>query len=79
MSEIFGGGGGVDNGDSGDIHEGGNSVVDETYTPPKVTVDTESADCSHYEEDGYYCVPYYQCEDGEIVVDGGAGEAKKDT
>ncbi len=38
-----------------------------------MTVDTESTDCSHYEEDGYYCVPYYQCEEGEIVVDGGNG------
>ncbi len=38
-----------------------------------MTVDTESTDCSHYAEDGYYCVPYYQCEEGEIVVDGGNG------
>ena len=26
--------------------------------------------CAAYRSDGYECVPYYQCEDGEIIDDG---------
>jgi len=31
---------------------------------------TSGASCSDYKADGYECVPYYQCEDGEIIDDG---------
>ena len=31
-------------------------------------VDTDS--CEAYRSEGYECVPYYQCEDGEIIDDG---------
>ena len=33
-------------------------------------VDTSGGSCSDYKADGYECVPYYQCEDGEIIDDG---------
>ncbi|XP_040571487.1 phenoloxidase-activating factor 2 [Lepeophtheirus salmonis] len=35
-----------------------------------VLVDTTSKNCSYYANKDYKCVPYYGCEDGEIVTDG---------
>ena len=36
-----------------------------------VTDDTKFEECSYYTSThGYECVPYYQCEDGEILTDG---------
>ncbi|CAB4065922.1 Phenoloxidase-activating factor 2 [Lepeophtheirus salmonis] len=35
-----------------------------------VLVDTASKNCSYYANKDYKCVPYYGCEDGEIVTDG---------
>ncbi|CAB4065921.1 unnamed protein product [Lepeophtheirus salmonis] len=34
-------------------------------------VDTSYEDCAYYADQDYKCVPYYTCEDGEIVTDGG--------
>ncbi len=82
VSEIFGtvgADGGVYDGDGDDSPPNDNSVVDSTFVPPSVNVNTDSPNCSYYEEDGYYCVPYYQCEEGEIVVDGGAGGREQDS
>ncbi len=39
--------------------------------PASTLVDDTSHSCSDYLEDGYECVPYDLCFDGEIVVDGG--------
>lgn len=53
---------------------GGGSIVDESFEKPTSTVDNQSPTCSYYENDGYFCVPYYQCSGlGEIIVDGGDG------
>jgi len=38
--------------------------------PAKTVVDTVDNPCSHYFDAGYRCVPYYQCQNGEVVVDG---------
>jgi len=34
-------------------------------------VDSQENPCSFYADAGYNCVPYYQCSNGTIVVDGG--------
>ncbi|CAB4065917.1 Phenoloxidase-activating factor 2 [Lepeophtheirus salmonis] len=34
-------------------------------------VDTSYEECAYYADQDYKCVPYYNCEDGEIVTDGG--------
>ena len=39
-------------------------------TPAKTVVDTVDNPCSHYFDAGYRCVPYYTCQNGEVVVDG---------
>lgn len=37
-------------------------------------VDTTSVHCSDYADQGYQCVPYYECDEyGEIITDGGEG------
>ena len=38
--------------------------------PAKTVVDSQDNPCSFYSDAGYRCVPYYQCQNGEIVVDG---------
>merc|ERR1719203_377996 len=35
-----------------------------------IVVDDESLTCLEYADQGYRCVPYYSCEDGEIIIDG---------
>ncbi len=48
------------------------TVDDAAYGAPAATKeDDRSQVCSDYEDDGYECVPYDLCFDGEIVVDGG--------
>jgi len=37
---------------------------------PDITVDNTSNNCTDYADQGFRCVPYYSCEDGEIVIDG---------
>merc|ERR1711971_249510 len=37
---------------------------------PTIVVDDESLTCLEYADQGYRCVPYYSCEDGEIIIDG---------
>ncbi len=39
--------------------------------PAKTTTDDRSGVCVDYAEDGFECVPFDLCLDGEIVVDGG--------
>jgi len=36
----------------------------------RATVEARPGPCSDYERDGYECVPYYQCNNGEIITDG---------
>ena len=38
--------------------------------PAKTVVDSVDKPCSYYFDSGYRCVPYYQCQNGEVVVDG---------
>jgi len=37
---------------------------------PSITVDDEARNCLEYADQGFRCVPYYSCEDGEIIIDG---------
>ena len=39
--------------------------------PKDIIQDDRSKQCSFYAESGYRCVPYYSCENGEIITDGG--------
>ncbi len=39
--------------------------------PSSTLEDDRSQHCSDYFDDGYECVPYDLCADGEIVIDGG--------
>ena len=38
--------------------------------PTDIKVDDSYKECKFYAEDGYRCVPYYSCENGEIIIDG---------
>ena len=38
-----------------------------------VELDTVSENCEDDKFEGYECVPYYQCHNGTIVIDDGAG------
>lgn len=65
LDELFGGGGG-----------GGNEINDGYKPPPpeNQVVDTTSVHCGDYADQGYQCVPYYECDEyGEIITDGGEG------
>jgi len=37
---------------------------------PDIKIDETSNNCTDYADQGFRCVPYYSCEDGEIVIDG---------
>merc|ERR1711983_750047 len=39
--------------------------------PKDIIEDERFKQCSSYAESGYRCVPYYSCENGEIITDGG--------
>jgi len=39
--------------------------------PKDIIEDDRFSSCSAYAESGYRCVPYYSCENGEIITDGG--------
>lgn len=39
--------------------------------PAQTVIDSERRECTYYFDAGYRCVPYYQCQNGTIVVDGG--------
>ena len=41
------------------------------YGAGEVREDSKSSHCSDYADDGYECVPFDLCEEGEIIVDGG--------
>jgi hypothetical protein len=36
----------------------------------KTVVDGVDKPCSDYFDSGYRCVPYFQCQNGEVLVDG---------
>jgi len=38
--------------------------------PKKTFIDSKFQSCTGYQEYGFECVPYYQCEDGFIITDG---------
>ncbi|CAB4056737.1 unnamed protein product [Lepeophtheirus salmonis] len=69
IDDVFGGGGG--NVDVSPIKDGGSYAGDGGDSHVNEIVDTSYEDCSYYADQGYKCVPYYTCEDGEIVTDGG--------
>ena len=39
--------------------------------PKDIVEDDRFSSCAAYAESGYRCVPYYSCENGEIITDGG--------
>jgi len=41
-----------------------------SHLPNITKIDDSSKNCKYYAADGYRCVPYYGCEDGEIIIDG---------
>jgi len=42
-----------------------------TGVPKEIIEDETFKNCAAYNESGYRCVPYYSCENGEIITDGG--------
>jgi len=76
LNAIFGGFKGISKGSSGSR---GISVSPSSErknnpnfgTPVATVVDSETKPCNFYFNAGYRCVPYYQCFNGTIVVDGG--------
>lgn len=59
-----------------ELFGGHGTPLNQNYKPPKkenIKEDQKHKECSFYEEDSYRCVPYYQCDDGEIITDGGPG------
>jgi len=37
---------------------------------PNITIDNTALNCLEYADQGFRCVPYYSCEEGEIIIDG---------
>ncbi|XP_040570022.1 phenoloxidase-activating factor 2 [Lepeophtheirus salmonis] len=74
IDDVFGGGKTNDAGNNGGIGEI-NSKPEPNYgdggSHVNEVVDTSYEDCAYYADQDYKCVPYYTCEDGEIVTDGG--------
>lgn len=50
---------------------GSNYVGENFGAPSQVNQDDSSANCTRYAEYGYKCVPYYLCNGGYVVTDGG--------
>ncbi|XP_071745786.1 phenoloxidase-activating factor 2-like [Lepeophtheirus salmonis] len=75
INDIFKGSGGKGFRDSG-LNENNSSIEPEPHygdggSHVNEVVDTSSEECAYYADQEYKCVPYYTCEDGEIVTDGG--------
>ncbi|CAB4065920.1 unnamed protein product [Lepeophtheirus salmonis] len=75
INDIFRGSGGKGFRDSG-LNENNSSIEPEPHygdggSHVNEVVDTSSEECAYYADQDYKCVPYYTCEDGEIVTDGG--------
>ncbi|QQP56695.1 Serine proteinase stubblelike, partial [Caligus rogercresseyi] len=75
VDDVFGGDGKTNNNNNNNNGNGNGSggpyANGEDELHVNEIVDTSYEECSYYADQGYKCVPYYTCEDGEIVTDGG--------
>ncbi|XP_040570521.1 phenoloxidase-activating factor 2 [Lepeophtheirus salmonis] len=75
IDDVFGGSGGKGISDGGFIQNNSPVKTEPSYgdggSHVNEIVDTSYEECAYYADQDYKCVPYYTCEDGEIVTDGG--------
>ncbi|XP_040570649.1 phenoloxidase-activating factor 2 [Lepeophtheirus salmonis] len=75
IDDVFGGSGGKGITDGGFNENDGPVEPEPSYgdggSHVNEVVDTSYEECAYYADQDYKCVPYYTCEDGEIVTDGG--------
>ncbi len=53
-----------------DDSESSSSTSSNNGVPKDIIVDDSFNECLAYAESGYRCVPYYNCDGGEIIIDG---------